>query len=201
MKVILLEEIRIHLHLLGFSKHSFYFWTFSQNSSLPSSSPTSTAIQPPSMPLPGQIQRRARGKGRPHSRSQSWSFPRCTCPRRSPSCRWSSGVDWAGRPHPSFESGSWRAPQIQSPSEMPTQGDRWGHPAERSKTQNNSDYVVRYISFEEHWLHSYAMRQVPLECDINIAVNRCSGFATSTQKGPYMAMLISHSRGTYLIVF
>ena len=43
------------------------------------------------------------------------------------------------------------------------------------------------------------MRQVPLEGDINIAVNGYSGFATSTQKGPFMAMLISHSRGTYLI--
>ena len=42
-------------------------------------------------------------------------------------------------------------------------------------------------------------RQVPLERDINIAVNGCSEFATSTQKGPFMAMLISHSRGTYLI--
>ena len=43
------------------------------------------------------------------------------------------------------------------------------------------------------------MRQVPLERDINIAVNGCSGLATSTQKGPFMAMLISRSRGTYLI--
>ena len=43
------------------------------------------------------------------------------------------------------------------------------------------------------------MRQVPLERDINIAVNGCSWFATSTQKGPFTAMLISHSRGTYLI--
>ena len=46
---------------------------------------------------------------------------------------------------------------------------------------------------------TFAMRQVPLERDINIAVNGCSGFATSTQKGPFMAMLISRSRGTYLI--
>ena len=44
------------------------------------------------------------------------------------------------------------------------------------------------------------MRQVPLERDINIAVKGCSGFATSTQKGPYVAMLISGSRGTYLII-
>ena len=43
------------------------------------------------------------------------------------------------------------------------------------------------------------MRQVPLERDINIAVNGCSGFTTSTQKGPVVAMLISRSRGTYLI--
>ena len=44
------------------------------------------------------------------------------------------------------------------------------------------------------------MRQVPLERDINIAVKGCSGFATSTQKGPFKAMLISRSSGTYLIV-
>ena len=43
------------------------------------------------------------------------------------------------------------------------------------------------------------MRHVPLERDINFAVNGCSGFATSTKKGPFTAMLISHSRGTYLI--
>ena len=43
------------------------------------------------------------------------------------------------------------------------------------------------------------MRHVPLECDINIAVNWCSGFATSTQKGPSTAMLISRSRGTCLL--
>ena len=41
--------------------------------------------------------------------------------------------------------------------------------------------------------------QVPLERDINIVVNGCSGFATSTQKGPFTAMLILHSRGTCLI--
>ena len=43
------------------------------------------------------------------------------------------------------------------------------------------------------------MRQVPLKRDINIAANGCSGFATSTQKGPFIAMLISLSRGTYFI--
>ena len=43
------------------------------------------------------------------------------------------------------------------------------------------------------------MRHVPLERDINIAVNGCSGFATSTQKGPFTAMLISLSGGGYLI--
>ena len=42
------------------------------------------------------------------------------------------------------------------------------------------------------------MRQVPLERDNNIAVNGCSGFATSTRKGPFTAMLISCSKGTYL---
>ena len=40
---------------------------------------------------------------------------------------------------------------------------------------------------------------MPLERDINIAVNGCSEFATSIQKGPFMAMLISRSRGTYVI--
>ena len=44
------------------------------------------------------------------------------------------------------------------------------------------------------------MRHVPLVRDINIAINGCSGFATSTQKGPFTAMLISCSRGTYLIM-
>ena len=43
------------------------------------------------------------------------------------------------------------------------------------------------------------MRQVPLERDINIAISGCFEFATSTQKGPFMAMLISCSRDTYLI--
>ena len=43
------------------------------------------------------------------------------------------------------------------------------------------------------------MRQVPLECDINIDANGCSWFATSTQKGPFTAMLLSCSRGPYLI--
>ena len=45
------------------------------------------------------------------------------------------------------------------------------------------------------------MRHVPLERDINIAVNGCFGFAPSTQKGPFTAMLISCSRGTYLISY
>ena len=44
------------------------------------------------------------------------------------------------------------------------------------------------------------MRRMPLEHDIDIAENGCSGFATSTQKGPFTAMLISHSRGTNLII-
>ena len=44
------------------------------------------------------------------------------------------------------------------------------------------------------------MRQVPPERDIYIAVKGCSVFATSTQKGPFAAMLISRSKGTLLIV-
>ena len=60
------------------------------------------------------------------------------------------------------------------------------------------------VSMPLHYLflqteQSTGMRQVPLERDIKIAVNGCSGFATSTQKGPFAAMLISRSRGTYLI--
>ena len=43
------------------------------------------------------------------------------------------------------------------------------------------------------------MMQVPLKRDINKNVNGCSGFATSTQKWPFMEMLISRSRGTCLI--
>ena len=44
------------------------------------------------------------------------------------------------------------------------------------------------------------MRQVPLERDINIAVNGCSGLATSTQKELSTAMLILRSGDTYLIL-
>ena len=49
-----------------------------------------------------------------------------------------------------------------------------------------------------HTLHRplAVMRHVPPGRDSNIAVNGCSGFATSTQKGPFTAMLISRSRGT-----
>ena len=43
------------------------------------------------------------------------------------------------------------------------------------------------------------MRLVPVERVINIAVNGCYWFTTSTQKGPFLAMLLSCSRGTYLI--
>ena len=32
----------------------------------------------------------------------------------------------------------------------------------------------------------------------NTSINECSWFIASTQKGPFMAMLISHSRGTHL---
>ena len=42
----------------------------------------------------------------------------------------------------------------------------------------------------------FLMRQVPLKRDINIAVNGFSGFATSTQKWPFTAKVISRSRGT-----
>ena len=48
-------------------------------------------------------------------------------------------------------------------------------------------------SAQRQQLH-LVMRQVPLECDINIAVNGCSGYASSTRKGPFMAMLISCSK-------
>ena len=52
-----------------------------------------------------------------------------------------------------------------------------------------------------HETQNRTMRHVPLERDINIAVNGCSGFANSTQKEPFMAMLTSRSRGTHLIKF
>ena len=38
-------------------------------------------------------------------------------------------------------------------------------------------------------------------CTWSFAVNGCSGFATSAQKGPFTAMLISRSRGSCLISF
>ena len=37
------------------------------------------------------------------------------------------------------------------------------------------------------------MRQAPLECDINIALNVCSGFATSTKKGPFTQQCCSRA--------
>ena len=43
------------------------------------------------------------------------------------------------------------------------------------------------------------MRQVPLECDINIAVNGPSWVEAANPKHPFTAMWISHSRGTCLI--
>ena len=64
-------------------------------------------------------------------------------------------------------------------------------------TSNKTDIAYEGGSFI--FISLVKMRQVPLERDINIAVNGCSGFATSTQKGPFMAMLISRSRDTYLI--
>ena len=43
------------------------------------------------------------------------------------------------------------------------------------------------------------MRQVPLECDINIAVNGPFWVEVANPKYPFAAMLISRSRGTCLI--
>ena len=64
---------------------------------------------------------------------------------------------------------------------------------------STSSAILAWWTFQKHDMLNSTMRQVPLERDINIAVNGCSGFATSTQKGPFKAMLISRSRGTYLI--
>ena len=64
-------------------------------------------------------------------------------------------------------------------------------------------YIVEKVSnlsaHQPTTSHVRPMRQVPLECNINIAPNGCSRLATSTQKGPFTAMLISCSRGTCLI--
>ena len=43
------------------------------------------------------------------------------------------------------------------------------------------------------------MRKMPLERDINIAINSRSWRRFTTKDGPFMAMLISCSGGTYLI--
>ena len=43
------------------------------------------------------------------------------------------------------------------------------------------------------------MRQVPLECDINIAVNGPFWVEVANPEHPFTAMMISCSRGTYLI--
>ena len=44
------------------------------------------------------------------------------------------------------------------------------------------------------------MRQVPLECDINIAVNGSLEAKVAKPKHPFTAILISRSRGTCLIL-
>ena len=43
------------------------------------------------------------------------------------------------------------------------------------------------------------MRQVPLEHDINIAINGPFWVEVANPEHPFTAMLISHSRGTFLI--
>ena len=43
------------------------------------------------------------------------------------------------------------------------------------------------------------MRRVPLECDINIAANGPFWVEVANPEHPFTAMLISRSRGTYLI--
>ena len=43
------------------------------------------------------------------------------------------------------------------------------------------------------------MRRVPLECDINIAANGPFWVEVVNPEHPFTAMLISRSRGTYLI--
>ena len=45
------------------------------------------------------------------------------------------------------------------------------------------------------------MRQVPLECDINIAVSGPFWVEVANPEHPFTAMLISHSRGTCLIAW
>ena len=47
--------------------------------------------------------------------------------------------------------------------------------------------------------HQAEMRQVPLECEINITINGLSLARNLDQERPIMAILISHSRGTCLI--
>ena len=48
------------------------------------------------------------------------------------------------------------------------------------------------------WLRKSLMRYVPLECDINIAINGPFWVKVANPEHPFTAMLISHSRGTYL---
>ena len=68
-------------------------------------------------------------------------------------------------------------------------------------TNYNKGILSEYLVITVHIISRFkmGMRQGPLECDINIAVNGCSGYASSTRKGPFMAMLISCSKGTCLI--
>ena len=75
-------------------------------------------------------------------------------------------------------------------------GER-GTVEERARRSMTAKQLRRRVKIVESKVR--LKRQEPLERDINIAVNECSGFATSTQKGPFTAMLISGSRGTCLI--
>ena len=49
--------------------------------------------------------------------------------------------------------------------------------------------------------HQAEMRQVPLECDIKIAIIGLSWSRLRAKDRPFMVIFISHSRGTCLIAF
>ena len=68
------------------------------------------------------------------------------------------------------------------------------------KQRNIPQNAAVRVCAQLHFLPIFAKRAplVTVECDINIALNGCSGFATSTQKGSFTAKLMSRSRAKRL---
>ena len=90
------------------------------------------------------------------------------------------------------------APCVQCAAQMKVLISTWSRPAVVGRGGALSS-TLREKEPELQIEQLYILSRFNEVGDINIAVNGCSGFATSTQKWPFMAMLISRSRGTCLI--